>query len=159
MNTTISTDKITFLSKKGMKDLKKSINQLENDRQKVLQILRELDKTLGRDERLSRIETLAELDIIESKIDDKRLILSTAKLLPKKRTHLQVVIGSVVDLIDKRGHFFRFKIVDSVEADPSDGRISTLSPLGKNLIGKTVKTTVKWGSGKYANRYQLVRIT
>ena len=159
MNNTISNDKVTLLSKKGMKELKKSIIQLENDKQKVLQNLRDLDKSFGRDERLSRIETLADLDIIESKIDDKKLLLSTSKLLPAKRTHLQVVIGSVVDLIDKRGHFFRFTIVNSVEADPSDGRISTLSPLGQNLIGKTVKTTIKWGSGKSSNCYQLVRIT
>jgi len=159
MNTTISKDKITLLSKKGLKELKKSIIQLESDKQKVLQNLRDLDKTLGREERLSRIEMLAELDIIESKLDDNNLILSTSKLLPTKRTHLQVVMGSVVDLIDKHGHFFRFKIVSSVEADPSDGRISTLSPLGQNLIGKTVKDTVKWGNGNRSNCYQLVRIT
>lgn len=159
MNTTVSKDKITLLSKKGMKELKKDIIQLENDKQKVLQSLREHDKTLGRDERLSRIETLAELDIIESKIDDKKLILSTSKLLPTKRTHLQVMIGSVVDLIDKHGHFFRFTIVNSVEANPSDGRISTLSPLGQNLIGKSLSDTVEWGNGKVTNSYQLVRIT
>ncbi len=159
MNTTISKDKITLLSKKGMKDIKKEISQLENDKQKVLRSLRELDKTLGHDERLNRIETLAEIDIIESKIEDKKLILSTSKLLPKKRNHFQVVIGSVVDLIDKHGHFFRFKIVDSVEADPSDGRISTLSPLGKSLIGKAVSDTVEWEKGRGANCYQLVRIT
>lgn len=142
-----------------MKELKKDIIQLENDKQKVLQSLRELDKTLGRDERLSRIEMLAELDIIESKIDDEKLILSTSRLLPTRRTHLQVVIGSVVDLIDKHGHFFRFTIVNSVEANPSDGRISTLSPLGQNLIGKTLSETVEWGSSKGINSFQLVRIT
>ncbi|MCX6728690.1 MAG: GreA/GreB family elongation factor [Candidatus Saccharibacteria bacterium] len=159
MNTTISKDKITFLSKKGIKELKKEIILLENDKQKVLKSLRELDKTQGRDERLSRIEMLAELDIIDSKIDDKKLILSTSKLLPKKRSQLRVAIGSVVDLIDKRGHLFQFKIVDSIEADPSDGRISTLSPLGQNLIGKSLKDTVEWGNGKRINRFKLVRIT
>jgi transcription elongation factor GreA len=159
MNTTISKEKITLLSKKGMKEIKREIVQLDNDKQKVLRSLRELDKTQGRDERLTRIEMLADLDIIESKIDDKKLILSTSKLLPKKRSQIRVAIGSVVDLIDKRGHFFRFKLVDSVEADPSDGRISTLSPLGQNLIGKSLKDTVEWGNGKRTNHFQLVRIT
>ena len=93
------------------------------------------------------------------KIDDKKLVLSTSKLLPKKRSQIRVAIGSVVDLIDRHGHFFRFKLVDSVEADPSDGRISTLSPLGKNLIGKSIKDTVEWGNGKRINQFQLVRIT
>lgn len=142
-----------------MKELKKEIVLLENDKQKVLKSIRGLDKTQGRDERLSRIERLAELDIIDSKIDDKKLVLSTSKLLPKKRSQLQVAIGSVVDLIDKHGHFFRFKLVDSIEADPSDGRISTLSPLGQNLIGKSLQDTVEWGKGNRINRFQLVRIT
>jgi transcription elongation factor GreA len=159
MNTTISKDKITLLSKKGMKELKKEIVLLENDKQKILKSLRELDKTQGRDERLIRIEMLAELDIIDSKIDDKKLVLSTAKLLPKKRSQLRVAIGSVVDLIDKHGHFFRFKLVNSIEADPSDGRISTLSPLGQNLIGKSLQDTVEWGNGIRINSFQLVRIT
>jgi transcription elongation factor GreA len=159
MNTTISKDKITLLSKKGMKELKREIVLLENDKQKVLKSIRELDKTMGRDERLSRIEMLAELDIIDSKIEDKKLVLSTSKLLPKKRSQLRVAIGSVVDLIDKHGHFFRFKLVDSIEADPSDGRISTLSPLGQNLIGKSLKDTVEWGSGNRLSSFQLVRIT
>jgi len=159
MNTTISEDKITLLSKKGMKELKKEISQLENDRQKVLKALHDLEKTFGHDERLSRIETLAELDIIESKLEDKKLILSTSKIMPKKRTQLQVAIGSVVDLIDRHGHFFRFTLVNSVEANPSDGRISTLSPLGQSLIGKSVEDTVKWGTGRSTNYYKLLRIT
>jgi len=159
MNTTISKDKITLLSKKGMKEIKREIVLLENDRQKVLKSIRELDKAQGRDDSLSRIEMLAELDIINSKIDDKKLVLSTSKLLPNKRSQFRVAIGSVVDLIDKHGHFFRFKIVDSIEADPSDGRISTLSPLGQNLIGKSLQDTVEWGSGSRLNSFQLVRIT
>jgi len=159
VNTTVTEEKITLLSKKGMKELKKEILQLEGDRRKALQALRELDKTLGHDERFDRIETLADLDVIESKIEDKKSVLHCAKLLPKKRTHLQVAIGSVVDLIDRHGHFRRFTIVNSVEADPSDGRISTLSPLGKNLIGKTTKDTIKWGNGRKANYWRLVRIT
>ncbi len=159
MNTTISKDKITYLSKKGMKELKKSIIQLENDKQKVLQSIREIDKSQGRDEKLIRIEKLADLDVISSELDDKKLILSNSKLIPSKRTNLRVVIGSVVDLIDKSGHLFRYKIVDSVEANPSDGRISTLSPIGQSLLGRNVRDEIEWGKGSKTNHLYLVRIT
>ncbi len=158
MNTTI-TEKITLLSKKGMKELKKAIHQLEHDRKKAIQSLRELDKSLGHDERLDRVEKLASLESIESELDDKKMILSSSKLIPNKRTRLQVAIGSVVDLIDKHGHLFRYTIVDSIEANPSDGRISTASPLGRNLIGRTVKDIIMWGNGKRYNQYQLIRIS
>lgn len=157
MNTTI-TEKTILLSKKGMKELKKAVIQLEHDHQKALQALRDLDKTLGHDERLERIEKLALLESIESELDDKKLIQSNAQLLPTKRTRLQVAIGSVVDLIDKHGHLFRYTIVDSIEANPSDGRISTASPLGQSLIGRTVRDIVEWRSGSHFNQFQLVRI-
>ena len=157
MKTTI-TDKTILLSKKGMKELKKTIIQLEHDKQKALQALRELDKTLGHDERLDRIEKLSNLENIESELADKKIIISTAKLLPTRRMRLRVAIGSVVDLIDKHGHLFRYTIVDTIEANPSDGRISILSPLGRSLIGRTVKDIVRWGKGKRSNQFQLVRI-
>ncbi|MEI7539524.1 MAG: GreA/GreB family elongation factor [Candidatus Saccharibacteria bacterium] len=157
MKTTI-TDKTILLSKKGMKELKKKITQLEHDKKSAMQAIRELDRTLGRDERLSRIEKLADLDTIESELVEKKSIIASAKLLPVKQTRLRVAIGSVVDLIDRHGHFFRYKIVDSVEADPSDGRISALSPLGQNLLGRTVKDIVECCSGRQSNWFQLVRI-
>ena len=157
MKTTI-TDKTILLSKKGMKELKKTIIQLEHDKQKALQALRELDKTLGHDERLDRIEKLSNLENIESELADKKLIISTAKLLPTRRMRLRVAIGSVVDLIDKHGHLFRYTIVDTIEANPSDGRISILSPLGRSLISRTVKDIVRWVKGKRSNQFQLVRI-
>lgn len=157
MKTTI-TDKTILLSKKGVKELKKTIIQLEHDKQRTLKCIRELDKTLDRDDHLSRIEKLSNLESVESELADKQLILANAKLLPTKRTCMQVVIGSVVDLIDKHGHLFRFTIVDSVEANPSDGRISTLSPLGRSLIGRTVRDIIEWGNGAKTNQFQLVRI-
>src|SRR5680860_1304194 len=119
MKTTI-TDKTILLSKKGMKELKKTITQLEHDRQQELKSLRELDKTLDRDDRLSRIERLSNIESIESELNDKKLILSTAKLLPAKRTRLQVAIGSVVELIDKHGHLFRYKICLLYTSDAAD---------------------------------------
>jgi transcription elongation factor GreA len=158
MNTTIS-EKTILISKKGMKELKKSIQQLEHDHKKAMQSLRELDKTLGHEEKLQRIETLAQIDSIETEIEEKRQLLAASRLLPSKRARLKVAIGSVVDLIDVRGHLFRYKIVDSIEANPSDGRISTQSPLGKNLIGRTVKDIVSWGNGSRFKQFRLVRIS
>lgn len=157
MNTTLK-EKTLLLSKKGMKELKKSIANLEHDLQKARQTLRELEKTTGHDERFDRIEKLAILEGIEAELNDKKLILSTAKLLPSKRARLQVAIGSVVDLIDQQGRLFRYTIVDSIEANPSDGRISIASPLGQSLLGKTARDFVEWSTGMRANRLQLIRI-
>jgi transcription elongation factor GreA len=147
-----------ILSKKGMKELKKSIASLEHDLKMARLDLREVDKTSGRDEIFERIEKLATIELIEENLSAKRQLLDNSVLLPSKRARLKVAIGSIVDLIDQQGRLVRYTIVDSIEADPSDGRISAASPLGKNLIGKTVQDIIEWSNGKNGNKLQLVRI-
>lgn len=148
-----------FISKKGLKELKKEISRLERDRQAVLSSLRELEKTDGHEERLERSERLAHMEIIDNEIADKKRTLGAAQLMPRKRDALKVALGSVVDLIDTKGRVIRYTIVDSIEANPSDGRISTKSPLGQNLLGKQLQDFVEWSVGQRTNRLQLISIT
>lgn len=165
MNTTTSHRKTAtinapiLLSKKGMKDLKKAIAQLEQDLSAIQRSLKEGDKTNGHDDRFERIEKLQRLEGVAAELHDKKHTLTHAKLLPSKRARLKVAVGSVVDLIDQQGRMFRYTLVESVEADPTDGRISVLSPIGKNLVGKTVKDVVEWGSGSSYRNLRLVRIS
>ena len=159
MNTTITAEhKTVLLSKKGMKELKKSISQLEHDRQNVIRGLHDIDRTTGHDDRLERIERLARLEAIESELVEKQQTLLEAKLLPTKRARMKVAMGSVVDLIDQSGRLFRYTLVDTIEANPSDGRISIVSPLGQSLIGKTAHDIVEWSTGVQSKKLQLVRI-
>ena len=159
MNTTITATETIYLSKKGMKDLKKDVQQLERDRHKVIRELHDQDKTDNHDERLARIEKLAQLDSIEAELADKQALLNVAKLYPRKRDAVMVAIGSVVELIDNTGRKVVYTIVDSIEADPSDGRISAKSPLGQNLIGKTISDTISWGKDLRKAQFQLVKIS
>jgi transcription elongation factor GreA len=165
MNTTITTktstmpEKTILLSKKGMKELKKAISQLEHDRAMTIKGLHDIDKTTGHDDRLERIERLARLESIESELAEKHQTILEAKLLPSKRARMKVAMGSVVDLIDQQGRLFRYTLVDTIEANPSDGRISVVSPLGRNLVGKTVKDIVEWSSGMHSTTFRLVRIS
>lgn len=162
MNTTITTasdSKIVLLSKKGMKELRKSIADLEHDRQALCRALRESDKTNGHDDRFERNERLLRLEAIEAELAEKQHTLSRAKLISNRRTRMKVAVGSVVDLIDQQGRLVRYTLVESIEANPSDGRISTQSPLGSTLLGKTVKDIVEWGNGLHRTTWQLINIT
>lgn len=147
-----------LLSKKGMKELKKGIAKLERRQAAIIAELRSLDKIDNHDQRLERIEKLGQLEIVESELADKQAVLRTAKLFPRKRDALKVALGSVVELIDMKGRIVRYTIVDSIEANPSDGRISVHSPLGQSLIGKTIQETIKWGNGIRVHQMQLVGI-
>lgn len=161
MNTTTITNtesKVILLSKKGMKELRKSITELEHDRLAISRSLRESDKTNGHDDRFERNERLLRLEAIEAELAEKQHTLSRAKLISSTRTRMKVAVGSVVDLIDQQGRLFRYTLVESIEANPSDGRISAQSPLGSTLIGKTVQDIVEWGNGLHRTTFQLVRI-
>jgi transcription elongation GreA/GreB family factor len=155
----MNTSTTIYLSKQGIKDLRKKVSQLEHDQSKVMKELRDLDKSDKREERMALIEKLATLETIESDLQEKKQLLSEAKQLPRKRDAVKVVLGSVVELIDQQGRLLRYTIVDSVEANPSDGRISILSPLGQSLIGKTAKDTIEWTTKRFqTNKLELVRI-
>lgn len=154
MNTTST----ILLSKKGMKELKKTVARLERERQAAINRLRELDKTDNHEQRLERMDRLAELDTVEAQLADKQLQLSHAKLFPRKRDAIFVALGSVVELIDTQGRLVSYQLVDSIEANPSDGRISANSPLGQSLLGKTIKDTIRWGSSLQPRQLTLVAI-
>lgn len=155
----MNSQKTIYLSKKGMKELKKEVVRLERDRQAAMTALGELEKTDGHEERLERTERLAQIEILESEIADKKFTLANARLFPRKRDALKVAIGSVVDLLDTRGRIIRYTVVESIEANPSEGRISTKSPLGQSLLGKQIKDFVEWSAGNRTNRLQLIAIT
>lgn len=160
MNTTTTTNesKTILLSKKGMKELRRSIAQLEHDRQAICRSLRESEKTNGHDDRFERNELLLRLEAVDAELAEKHHTLTHAKLIPSKRARMKVAVGSVVDLIDQQGRLIQYTIVESIEANPSDGRISTQSPLGSTLVGKTVKDIIEWGNGARKNTFQLVKI-
>jgi transcription elongation factor GreA len=155
MNTTTSD---IYLSKKGMEELKKQTKRLERDLAAAQADLRELDKTEGHEERLMRVEKLAIIEVLEAELADKKFALERAKLLPRKRDAFKVALGSVVELIDAQGRRVRYMLVDSLEADPSAGRISIKSPLGQNLLGRQIHDIVQWTSGLRTNQLRLVGI-
>ena len=88
MNTTTASQKTVLLSKKGMKELKKTIAQLEHDRAAAIRGLHDIDKTTGHDDRLDRIERLARLESIEAELAERHQTMTEAKLLPSKRTQV-----------------------------------------------------------------------
>lgn len=148
-----------YLSKKGIQDIKKQIKRLERGLVDANSSLRELDKAKAREDQFERSEQLASIEALETELKEKKFTLSRAKVLPKRRHALKVMLGSVVELIDSQGRQFRYMLVDPLEADPSSGRISIKSPLGQNLIGKQIKDIVQWTAGLGTSQVRLVNIT
>lgn len=77
-------------------------------------------------------------DLIEARIDEIERVLERAKIVKVTKSIKEVGMGSQVAIYVK-GHKDQKKtiqIVGEFEADPSEGKISSVSPLGKALMGK-----------------------
>jgi len=76
----------------------------------------------------------------------------------KPKTYSKAQKGCYVKLVNHQlCHIFR--IVDQLEANPSEGKISSESPLGNSIVGKKVrdKITVRTPSGEtYFNIAEVV---
>lgn len=155
----IPTSETVYLSKKGIKELKKQVASLERSLHHAQHELRELDKTDSREDRFERIEAQGRVEMLAAELLEKQSYLARAKQLPRKRDALRVALGSVVDLADTNGRIVRYTLVDSLEANPSDGRISVNSPLGQSLIGRNLKETIEWTAGLRSKRLQLIKIS
>ncbi len=144
-----------YLSQKGFKELHKEIGRLENQEKALMMELREIGRAKTHDDSLRRSEITLNLEYLQSKLMEKREALKTARPLPRKRDRLKVALGSVVDLIDQQGRLMRYTLVNSIEADPSDGRLSIESPLGKSLLNRQPSETISLN----ARQFRLVRIS
>lgn len=151
-------ENIVYLTKKGIKDLKKQITKLEHKKSQLQYSLRDSEHGSKHDDRLDFSERMAQLDALSVEIKDKQMLLQNAKQLPKRSNSLTVIIGSAVDLIDQRGKRQRYTLVDSLEADPSKGKISISSPLGSSLLGKSLRDVVRWTTGRGERQMTLVGI-
>lgn len=145
-----------YLSKQGLKELKKKIAKLEHEK-RMLEL--ELRDDAVREDALRQSEIRARMEVVQFELNEKHFQVRTAKILSKKRKSVKVSLGSVVELLDKAtGKILKFQLVESIEADPLSGRISAESPLGKNLLGRKVNEIVEWMAGANINQMQLVAI-
>ena len=77
---------------------------------------------------------------VEARIKEIENILANAKIIDeKKQTSKLVALGTTVEIKDLSDNTkATYTIVGTVEANPTKGLISNVSPLGKAIVGKKV---------------------
>jgi transcription elongation factor GreA len=89
------------------------------------------------------IQAKEEQAFVEGRIRDIQAMLRNVVLI-EEQTGGAVRIGSKVTVVeDGMDDRETFMMVGAAEADPTKGRISNVSPLGKELIGKKVGDVVR----------------
>lgn len=83
-------------------------------------------------------------ELIETRISQIQDILDNSTVVKSTRSHQNVGMGSSVT-VQKKGQkkTLTFQIVGEFEADPSNGKISSASPLGKALLKRKKDDVVK----------------
>lgn len=106
-------------------------------------------------------EAKNEQALVEERIAKIEAILKNAKIIDSNElTDDLVQIGSKVKIEDLTyNEVVEYRIVGSMEADPSKGRISDESPVGKSLLGHRVGEEVKAKTPLGVSKIKIVEIS
>ena len=74
--------------------------------------------------------------------------LGSAELVPPPLDADRVQFGSTVTIARDDGRRQTFRIVGEDEADPAKGSISYVSPLARQLVGKSVGDSIRIAGGE-----------
>lgn len=94
---------------------------------------------------------------LEGRILELEQMLAKAKLISKADTG-EVSLGSVVHLRNSDEREYRYMLVGAYEANPSAGRISNESPVGKALLGHKVGDLVLVSTPGGVKEYTILTI-
>lgn len=107
-----------------------------------VEVLRQKRDLLKKEDDLSsknRIKTVeAELRYLEKRIQ------CAISVDVSKQVSKEIRFGATVKLIDANDQEYIFTIVGEDEAEPDQGRISWVSPLARELVGKNIADVVIW---------------
>ncbi len=126
----------TFLTKEGHDKLQQELDFLRKDRrQEVAARLREASDGEDLVENAEYEAAKNEQAFVEGRIKELEVLLATAKIISESSTNGLIQVGSLVT-IREEGYEKKesFIIVGAAEANPSEGKISNESPLGRALL-------------------------
>jgi transcription elongation factor GreA len=150
----------TSLTQQGYDKLKAELAELKVRREKVIEDMRRAaaDKDFRENAPLDAAKE--ERGHIEGRIMELEETLKSAKIIEgKKETALKVSVGNSLVLRDEAsGEELRYTIVSPREVDPTQGKISSNSPIGKAVIGRTQGDIVEITAPAGRLRYRLVQI-
>lgn len=129
----------TMLTHDGYQKLRAELEVLKKERPRIAEELQKAaaDKDLREN---APFEAMKEYQgQVETRIRELEEILKNAMIVnTRDKTNQVISLGDTVKLKDLRtGDILTYILVDSSEANPREGKISTASPVGQALLGKT----------------------
>ena len=154
MSTSDTNNDVIYLTPQGHKRIEAELQHLTTvRRQEIAARIRESKEHGEFSEDNSELDEVKfEQAMVEGRIVDLKSVVANAQVLtPADVSTKEAGLGSLITLHTARAKSdFQVMLVSSVEADPTEDRISTESPLGEALFGKKKgdKVAVDAPSGK-----------
>src|ERR1700704_2747840 len=137
-----------LLTPEGLEKLKRDLEVALKRRAEAGERLKEAFQPGDIEDNPEYEQAKEEVGLLDSRIYELQEMIGRAQII--RDTHSSVVgPGSTIDVVDSEGDTETYHLVGAVESDPSAGRISGGSPVGRGLVGrkKGDKVTVSVPSG------------
>jgi transcription elongation factor GreA len=135
----------TFLTREGYRKLQEELDYLRTGKRQ--EIAERLHDAMDGGELIENAEYEAaknEQAFVEGRIKELEILLATARVIDENPpTAESVQVGSTVTIQEDGADPEVYTIVGAAEANPSAGRISNESPLGKALLNHKVGERVQ----------------
>jgi len=140
------TDKPVFLTPEGLMKLEDELDYLETEKRVQVAARIQSAKDEGDiSENAEYDDAKQEQAFVEGRIMTIRAMLSDVQIIEERGPSEEVHLGSRVTVQENGASspdvYF---IVGSAEADPTDGRISNESPMGRALIGQRAHSVISY---------------
>lgn len=150
-----------YLTKEAYKELEEKLVYLKSEgRVDVANKIR-IARSFGDISENSEYDAAREEEaILEQEIIQIEETLKNAKIISKSKADVSKVgVGAIVEVYDMGfEENLTFKIMGSIESDPTIGQISNESPTGKALIGKEQGDLVEVHTPAGIQRYKILSI-
>lgn len=149
-----------YLTPDGLKRLEEELEHLRTvRRQEVAKRLRAALEEEGILENAEYDDAKNEQAFVEGRIITLENMLKNAVIIEEGKTSDEVRVGSRVTIVEE-GTDIRenYRLVGSVEADPTQGRISNESPLGRALLGRHLGDEVFVNAPAGMLRFRIVAV-
>jgi len=131
------------LTPDGVNELNTELTALISQRSEVAERIKAAREFGDLTENAEYATARQEQERAENRISEIEHILQNVEVIKKPKGDSKVQLGSEVKLKSNDGKSKTYKVVGTVEADPSEGKISDESPIGQALLGKKVGEMVE----------------
>ena len=152
-------NKPTYLSKDGLEKLRAEFDEMVNVRRpEVAARIHDAKEHGDLSENAEYEDAKNEQAFVEGRIQTLEALIKNATIIDENHSSEHVGLGSTVHLESHDGGQETFTIVGSREADPANGRISYLSPIGAALMGRRAGDDAEVATPSGRRAYRVVEV-